>query len=89
MPIVFRSAKQLKDHLPQVMRAARKADVVITMRGKPAVFLRQFTEHELEGAVLMESPTVRRRMRRALAQIRAGRGVSLDALIEQVAASRR
>jgi hypothetical protein len=89
MPIVFRSAKQLKDHLPQVMRDARRADVVITMRGKPAAFLRQFTEHELEGAVLMQSAVVRRRMKRALEQIRAGRGVSLDALMEQVAPGRR
>ena len=89
MPIVFRSAKQLKDHLPRVMRDARKADVIITMRGKPAAFLRQFTEGEFEGAVLMQSPTVRRRMKRALEEIRAGRGVSLDALIEQVAARAR
>lgn len=89
MPIVFRSAKQLKDHLPQVMRDARRADVVITVRGKPAVFLRHLTEHEIEGAVLMQSPTVRRRMKRALEQIRAGRGVSLDALMEQVAAGGR
>jgi PHD/YefM family antitoxin component YafN of YafNO toxin-antitoxin module len=89
MPIVFRSAKQLKDSLPRVMRDARKADVVITMRGKPAVFLRHFTENELEGALLMQSPTVRRRMKRALEQIRAGRGVSLDSLMEQVAAGGR
>jgi PHD/YefM family antitoxin component YafN of YafNO toxin-antitoxin module len=89
MPIVFRSAKQLKDSLPKVMRDARKADVIITMRGKPAAFLRHFTEHELEGALLMQSPAVRRRMKRALEQIRAGRGVSLDALMEQVAAGGR
>jgi PHD/YefM family antitoxin component YafN of YafNO toxin-antitoxin module len=89
MPIVFRSAKQLKDHLPQIMRDARKADVVITMHGKPAAFLRHFTEHELEGAMLMQSSTVRRRMKRALEQIRAGRGVSLDALMEQVATGGR
>ena len=89
MPIVFRSAKQLKDSLPKVMRDARKADVVITMRGKPTAFLRHFTEHELEGALLMQSPTVRRRMKRALEQIRAGRSLSLDALMEQVAAGGR
>ena len=89
MPIVFRSAKQLEDHLPRVMRDARKADVVITMRGKPALFLRHFTEHELEGAVLMQSSAVRRRMKRALAQIQAGRGVSLEALMEEVAAGGR
>jgi hypothetical protein len=47
-----------------------------------------FTEHELEleGALLMRSPAVRRRMKRALEQIRAGRGVWLGALVEQVTA---
>ena len=86
MPIVVRSAKQLKDDLPRIMRDARKADVVITMRGRPAAFLRRFTEHELEGALLMQSPTVRRRMKRTLDQLRTGRSVSLDSLKKQVVA---
>ena len=86
MPIVFRSAKQIKENLGRVIGDARKADVVITVRGTPTAFLRSFTEHELEGALRMQSPTTRRRMKRALKQIRSGRGVSLGALTEQVAA---
>jgi hypothetical protein len=41
---------------------------------------------ELEGALLMRSPAARRRMKRALEQIRTGRGVSLGTLVEQVTA---
>ena len=82
MPIVFRSAQQLRECLRRVICDARKVDVVITVRGKPAAFLSRLTEHEVEGALLMQSPTVGRRMKRALEQIRAGRGVPLDALTE-------
>ena len=55
MPIVFRSAKQLKGNLEPVMADARKADVVITVRGTPTAFLRLFTEHEFEGALFLRS----------------------------------
>jgi len=41
-------------------------------------------ELELEGTLLMRSPAVRRRMKRALEQIRAGRGGSLETLVRQV-----
>jgi hypothetical protein len=86
MPIVFRSATQLKESPGRVMADARKADVVITIRGIPTAFLRLVTEHELEGALRMQSPTTRRRMKRALEQIGSGRGVSLGTLMQQIAA---
>ena len=69
----------------RVICDARTADVVITVRGKPVASLGHLTEHEVEGALLMQSPTVGRRMKRALEQVRAGRGVPLDVLIEQIA----
>jgi hypothetical protein len=86
MPIVFRSAPQFKDSTKRVIADARKADVVITVRGIPTAFLRVFTEQELEGALLMHSPTTRRLMKRALEQIDSGRGVSLGTLTQQLAA---
>jgi hypothetical protein len=89
MAIVFRTVKELKDHLPRVLRAAQKADVIITMRGKPLAILRRYTLGELEGAVLMQSRAVRRRMKQALAEARAGKTVPLDTLVEQVAAGQR
>jgi hypothetical protein len=89
MAIVFRTAKELKDHLPRVLRTAQKADVIITMRGKPLAILRRYTLEELEGAILMQSRTVRRRMKQALADARAGKTIPLDTLVEQVAAAPR
>jgi hypothetical protein len=89
MAIVFRTAKELKDHLPRVLRAAQKADVVITMRGKPLAILRRYTPEELEGAVLMQSRIVRRRMKQALDEARAGKVVPLDTLLEQLGAAPR
>src|SRR5262245_11318069 len=83
--IVFRSVKQLKEHPGRVIRDARKADVVITVHGTPRAFLRPLAKHEFEGALLMQSPATRRRMKRALAQIGSGRGVSLGTLMEQLA----
>jgi hypothetical protein len=41
-------------------------------------------ELELEGTLLMRSPAIRRRMKRALEQLLAGRGVSLETLVQQV-----
>ena len=85
MPIVFRSAEWLKESVGRAIRDARTADVVITLRGTPTALLCRLAKHELEGALLMQSPTTRRRMRRALAQIRSGRGLALGGLVEQVA----
>jgi hypothetical protein len=84
MGIVFRSAKDLKDHLPSVLRDAARGDVVITMRGTPKAILRRFSAEELEGSILLRSRTVRRRVKRALDEARSGRTVSLQALIEQL-----
>jgi hypothetical protein len=85
VPIVFRSVKLLKEHPGRVIGDARKADVVITEHGTPTVLLCALAEHELEGAVLMQSPAIRRRMKRALQQIGSGCGVSLGSLMQQIA----
>jgi hypothetical protein len=84
MPIVFRSIEQLKKNLSRALDDSRKADVVITLRGTPTLFLCRLAEHELEGALLMQSSSTRRRMRRALTQIRSGRGFALGGLVKEV-----
>jgi hypothetical protein len=72
--VARRIAKQTKDRLGPRLKPAPCPDLCAE---------RQL---ELKGALLMRSPAVRRRMKRALEQIRAGRGVSLGALVEQVTA---
>jgi hypothetical protein len=84
MALTFRSAKDLKDRLPRVLRDAQKGDVVITMRGTPTAILRRFSAAELEAVVLLQSPAVRRRVKRALAQAQSGKGVDLEVLMEEL-----
>ena len=69
----------------RVICDARKADVVITVRGMPTAFLCPLAEYEVEGAFLMQSRSTRRRMKRALAQIQSRRGVSPGTLMDQFA----
>jgi hypothetical protein len=85
MPIVFRSTEPLKENPRRAVDDSRRADVVITRRGTPTVFLCRLAEHELEGALLMQSGSTRHRMKRALAQIRSGLGVALGGLVKEVA----
>lgn len=89
MALVFRSAKDLKDRLPHVLRDARRADVVITLRGTPTAILRRFSPDELEGMMLLQSPAVRRRIKRSLDQARKGQTVDLDVLMDELGAPPR
>ena len=57
MPVVFRTVKELKDRTPAVLRDAQDADVIITVRGKPQVILRRFTDEALEQ-ILVRSDRV-------------------------------
>lgn len=81
---MFRSATDLKDRLARVLRDAQKGDVVITKRGTATAILRRFTPAELEAVVLLQSPAVRRRIKRVLAQPQSGKGVDLEVLMEEL-----
>ena len=85
MPIAYRTVKELKERTPAVLRAARRGDVIITLRGRPCAILRRFSAEELESVVLRESKPFRARLRRAIEDVRAGRVVPLDDLVEELA----
>jgi hypothetical protein len=74
--VTRRIAKQTKDRLGPPVKLA------------PFLDLCAERQLELEGALLMRSQAARRRMKRALEQVRTGRGVSLGALVEQLTAGR-
>lgn len=84
MPIAVRSATQLRKTLSATLRMAQRRDVVITVRSTPTAILRRFSREELEAALLVQSPSVRRRIERAFAEIAQGRStVSLTALMRE------
>lgn len=80
MPIQYRTMKDLKERTTSVLQAARKADVIITLRGEPKALLRRISRDELEGLILLESKGVRRVLEQAVHEIREGRTVSLEKL---------
>lgn len=88
MPIQYRTMKDLKERTPAVLQAARRSDVVITLRGQPQALLRRITREELEILTVLQSRRVRRLLEQALQDVRDGRTVSLDALLERAAVVR-
>jgi antitoxin (DNA-binding transcriptional repressor) of toxin-antitoxin stability system len=88
MAMEYRTVKDLKLNTPEVLRATRRHDVVITLHGKPVAILRRFTPAELEATVLLQSKGLRARLRKALEQVRSGREVSLEQLVAASAATR-
>jgi antitoxin (DNA-binding transcriptional repressor) of toxin-antitoxin stability system len=82
MPIQYKTMTELREKTASVLRATQRADVVITVRGKPQVMLQRITSDEVEGLQLLESPKVRRLFNRALRDVRAGRTVPFEQLLE-------
>ncbi|HEV8714217.1 MAG TPA: hypothetical protein VGX03_15500 [Candidatus Binatia bacterium] len=81
MPIQYRTMKDLKEKTPSVLRAAQRADVVITLRGEPKALLRQISKDELEGLQLLESKRVRQLFAQAVRDAKAGRSVPFEELL--------
>ncbi len=53
--VQFVNVRRLKDHVSEVIRQARKGDVVVTSRGKPTVVLHAVADDELEDYLLAHS----------------------------------
>ena len=70
---------EVKDDLSHLMREAAKQDIVITRHGKPAGVLIGFaSEGDWFDYRLETDPRFLRRIERARASLRAGRGVRLE-----------
>jgi prevent-host-death family protein len=70
---------EVKDDLSRFLREAEKQEIVITRHGKPAGVLIGFeSEDEWFEYRLGADPRFLRRIEKARASIRAGRGVSLE-----------
>jgi prevent-host-death family protein len=70
---------EVKDDLSRFLREAEKRDIVITRHGKPAGVLIGFeSEEDWFDYRLENEPRFLRRIERARASLRAGRGVRLE-----------
>lgn len=70
---------EVKDDLSHLLREAAKQDIVITRHGKPAGVLIGFaSEDDWFDYRLETDPRFLRRIERARASLRAGRGVRLE-----------
>lgn len=85
MRVELRTMKDLKEKTPDVMKTARRADVIITHRGKPTgIVLRHLSETELEGLLLLRSRKMRELIEKGLEDARAGRTVLVRDLIARL-----
>jgi antitoxin (DNA-binding transcriptional repressor) of toxin-antitoxin stability system len=64
MPIQYKTMTELREKTASVLRATQRADVVITVRGKPQVMLQRITSDEVEGLQLLESGGTGQRYRK-------------------------
>jgi PHD/YefM family antitoxin component YafN of YafNO toxin-antitoxin module len=72
---------EVKDDLSRYLRASEKEDIVITRHGKPAGILKGFgSEEEWFEYRLLNDPRFLKRVDKARKEIKAGNGVSLEAL---------
>ena len=72
---------KVKDDLSNLLREAAKGEIVITRHGKPAGVLIGFeTEDDWFDYRLQNDPRFLRRIEKARANLRAGRGVRLEDL---------
>ena len=89
MPLQYRTMKDLKENTPSVIRAAQRGDVIITLRGEPKALLRQISRDELEGMQLLESKRVRQLLEEAVEDVKAGRTVLFEELLERTTKRRK
>lgn len=77
---------EVKNDLSKYLRTAEREEVVITRHGKPAGVLKGFaSEDEWFEYRLLNDPQFLKRIEKARREIRAGKGISIEALKKQAA----
>ena len=75
---------EVKNDLSKYLRRAEKEEVIITRHGKPAGVLKGFaSEDEWFEYRLLNDPQFLKRVEKARREIRAGKGVPIEALREE------
>ena len=81
--VQFVNVRELKNRVSEVIRRARKGDVVVTSRGKPTVVLHAIADDGLEDYLLAHSPTFLKSLEGSYREYRRKGGVSVQTLLAQ------
>jgi len=75
----FASTAELKNHTNELLHDVEDGQVlVVTRHGKPVAAIQSCREEDLEDLVLCTSPSIRRSVERAEADLRRGRGIPIE-----------
>lgn len=73
--------RELRDRTPDILRRVENGEpAIVTRHGRPVATILAFSEEDLEDYVLARHPKVRRLMRKAIAEMDRGAGLSLARL---------
>jgi prevent-host-death family protein len=77
--VKFASVRELKTKMSEMLRTVERGNtVLVTTHGRPTAMLVPVTEDDIEDALLAYSPTLRKKIKEGLKDIRAGRTMSLS-----------
>ena len=79
----FVNVRKLKNSISAVMRQARKGDIVVTLRGKPAVVLHAVADDELEDYLLAHSKKFIKSLESSYREYKKKGAASLKTLLAQ------
>jgi prevent-host-death family protein len=77
--VKFANVRELKTKTSEMLRTVERGNtVLVTTHGRPTAMLVPVTEDDIEDALLAYSPTLRKKIKEGLKDIRAGRTMSLS-----------
>jgi prevent-host-death family protein len=70
---------ELKNKTNQLLHEVIKGQpIIVTYRGKPSASIMPLTEDEIEDFIIENSPSIRKKIRKAEKDIKANKVISLD-----------
>ena len=79
--VQFVNIRKMKNSLSEIIRRAKKGDVVVTSRGKPTAILHGVGEEGLEDYLLAHSEKFQKSLKASYREYKRKGGVSLETLI--------
>ena len=79
--VQFVNIREMKNSLSEIIRRAKRGDVVVTSRGKPAAVLHGVGEEDLEDYLLAHSKKFQKSLEISYREYKRKGGVSLETLI--------
>ena len=73
----FANIRELKNKTSEILREAKKGDVVITSRGKPTAVITAVTEEDFEDYLLEKSPKFQKALEDARLEYQEKGGISI------------